>query len=1027
MLANRSTWAWKAFIGYGLVLALLYLIIPNDARIWIYDLHELAAIAAIGTGIAWRRPAHPRVWRLLGAGIALTALGDLVWTYDVVVRDREPFPSLADAGYLAGSLLVIGALGVLAYERARGFDAGTFLDSATLTLGCGTLAWVFLMAPYAADTSLSLVGRTISVAYPLLDVLMLGVLARLLFGGGPRSRVMDLLVLGVVAALVGDIVYGYLELAGVYADGDAIDLTWIMQFTFFGAAALHPAMGGLTRRMRSVSGGLTNRRLALLAVATLLAPVSLAVQWLRDESMSVPVLAVASALLFLLVLARLNGLVSVHRRAEARERTLRRAGASLGAATTRDEIVAAAQAAASALTEERATSVRASCDGGAFLSLMTRDTGDDVSQSPIRACELSLAEHPELRYWLGEPDVHARAIVAPLTVRDEPHGLIVAAGRSLPAGLARGFEALASQVALALESAALAEDLHRRRSEARFRALVQNAADIIAIVTPESTIRYASPAVERLCGWRPDDLTGTGLVNFVHPHDAFTLVRALSAPNGAKWEGDGFELRLKDTANGWRWCELRLSDRTGDDEIQGIVCTLRDVSERKELEDQLRHQALHDPLTGLPNRALFLDRLAHALARTGRTADTLAVLFIDVDGFKMINDSLRHGAGDELLVTLTHRFNGAIRPGDTVARFGGDEFAVLLEEATLDAAHGIAERLMALAALPTALGGREIAISLSIGIALKTGPETTPDDLLRAADIAMYVAKRQGKARAAVFDEGMTEQVMRRLELETDLRQALAQQEFEVYYQPVVALDSNRIVEVEALVRWHHPLHGMISPADFIPAAEETGLINAIGWWVMETACRQTLSWRATGSNGRGLTLSVNLSPAMFRQADIVERVAAILARTQLPPAALKIEITEGVMMQHGEETVAKLRRLKDLGLRLAIDDFGTGYLSLSYLQSFPLDVIKIDRSFVSTLGETPESLAIVQMIIGLARSLSLEVTGEGIETAEQLAQLQALGSDLGQGYLFARPAPAGVIGTLLAADTLELLALPAD
>jgi diguanylate cyclase (GGDEF)-like protein/PAS domain S-box-containing protein len=555
-----------------------------------------------------------------------------------------------------------------------------------------------------------------------------------------------------------------------------------------------------------------------------------------------------------------------------------------------------------------------------------------------------------------------------------------------------------------------------RASETRFRSLVANASEVIAIADAAGTLGYQSPAAERVWGYTPTQLIGRSAHDLVHPDDRAgaqaLFAQAVETPDATLTT----ELRLRHADGTWRDCEVVVTNRLDDPGISGLVATYRDVTERKQYERELSRLAFHDSLTSLPNRALFLDRLERALARAERHQRPVAVLFLDVDNFKVVNDSLGHDVGDQLLVTVAARLRACLRPEDTAARLGGDEFTVLLEDISEGReAEAVAERIAAALRAPIALPGRDVVVTASIGIALGAPGRNRPEGLLRHADLAMYRAKAGGKARWALFDQSMNDAAIERLELETDLRHALEQGEFRVYYQPIAHLKSGRISEIEALVRWQHPQRGLVSPAQFIPVAEETGLIVPLGQWVLEEACRQTQAWHAQYPGEPPLIVGVNLSARQFQHPKLVEDIARTLAQTGLEPRSLKLEITESVVMANGDATVATLHQLKALGVQLAIDDFGTGYSSLSYLQRFPVDTLKIDRTFVDRLGESAQDTAIVQSVVALAKTLHLSLTAEGIETAAQFDHLQSLGCDRGQGYYFAKPLPAAEVEGMLA------------
>ncbi len=463
------------------------------------------------------------------------------------------------------------------------------------------------------------------------------------------------------------------------------------------------------------------------------------------------------------------------------------------------------------------------------------------------------------------------------------------------------------------------------------------------------------------------------------------------------------------------------------DFLQSLANVLADALERQAVEDAIRERAVHDPLTGLPNRVLFVDRLEHALARLGRQDSLAAILFLDLDHFKLVNDSLGHHVGDELLAAAAPRLKHALRGSDTVARFGGDEFGILLEDIASERdAIDTAERIAATFARPFVLSGSEHFVTTSIGIALATGGERA-DELIRDADAAMYRAKDRGRARYEVFDEGMRGRAIERLRMENDLRRALERDQLRLEYQPVVSLKNFSLVGVEALLRWHHPDRGEIPPSEFIPIAEENGLIDPIGRWVLENACRQAAQWYGARPDSAPLAMSVNLSAVQVARRTLPELVRAALSSSGLDPACLSLEITETVMVRDADGLKDVLHALKALGVRLVLDDFGTGYSSLSYLTRLPLDVLKVDRSFVDGLGNEPRDTAITETIIAMSRALSLDVVAEGVETTEQVNELSRLGCTLAQGFHFSRALPAREITHALEHGPLWLPATRSD
>lgn len=557
-------------------------------------------------------------------------------------------------------------------------------------------------------------------------------------------------------------------------------------------------------------------------------------------------------------------------------------------------------------------------------------------------------------------------------------------------------------------------------SERRLHALFQHSSDMIAVLDERGIVRYVSPSVEAITGYTVDEVVGRSGLRALHEEDVARMQTLVVELRGRPGSSQTTVVRQHHRDGSWRYLEVVVTNLLHEPSVHGLVVNARDVTERVRYEQELAHRAFSDELTGLPNRALFMDRLSQALFQAdpdGHPA-LLGVFFLDLDGFKLVNDSLGHGAGDMLLAAVARRLARCIRPGDTLARFSGDQFAVLAKGIAREAdAYPLAQQMVETLRSPFELNGQEVFATASVGFTLTADRVGTvqPEDLLREADLALHQAKLQGKGSVAAFRSGMGAWASARLRLEADLRRAIERGQLRVYYQPEVDLRSGRMVGVEALVRWQHPERGLISPAEFVALAEDTGLIVPIGRWVLEEACRQGQRWLAYRQHGEPpLLISVNLSARQFAQPDLVEQVQQALQGSGLPAAHLRLEITESAVMANAESAVRTLQALKELDVSLAIDDFGTGYSSLSYLHRFPVDTLKIDRSFVGALGKDKHATVIVSAVVALAHTLGLDVTAEGIETAEQLARLRAVGCDRAQGFYFSPPVPARAIEGVL-------------
>ena len=1022
--------AWLMYLAGVALVTSVYLFGPAALNSGpVFNLIGASGIVAIALGSRLNR-AHRRLpWYLLAAGQAMFVLGDILGYNYVRFFGAEPtFPSVADPVYLSFYPLAVAGLLILIHQRTPTRDKASLIDSLIIAVGVGALSWVFLIAPQAQDGSLPLLTKLTSISYPVMDLLLLGIAIRLAVGGGRRGTSFYLLVGGAGALFATDSVYGWLLLHGGYETGAILDAGWILFYALWGAAALHPSMRSLAEPALEPDQRLTPRRLVLLAGATIIPSAVVIVQYLLGQESNVLVLAGSSVLLFSLVLSRMAGLVHRNERTVAREKALREAGAALVTATSREGIYAATMTATRALvggpratllywvgdTEGRLDVVASA--GGATACPTSLEYAALPEHARARLARRAIAEIPidDQGVAATNPGMDRRTMyLAPLFIREELRGVLVVVGDvSVARTTKEALVTLALEVALALESAALTEDLLRNRSEARFRSLFQHSADLVTVVSTDMRIMYASPSAEKMVGFRAEELETSLYSAMSHSDDVIHLTRFLQTILGLP-SGDSraIDMRLIRRDGTEVDVETVATNLVDDPNLRGVILNTRNVTERKAFERQLTHQAFHDPLTGLPNRALFRNRVEHALDGEFRGGGAVAVLFLDVDDLKTTNDTLGHAAGDEVLRQVGARLVETLRGADTAARLAGDEFAILLEGLGDELrATDTAERVMRVLSVPLSVEGREVSIGVSIGVAfaeLDGRGAAAADDLLGNADVAMYMAKDRGKGRYQIFEPNMHAVAIERLQLKSDLQRAVTEREFLVHYQPIIALRSGRISGVEALVRWRHPERGMLSPDRFIPLAEETGVINSVGRLVLEEACREGVILQRSCPQTPELTVSVNVSARQLQQPEFSAEVMGILSDTGLAAESLLLEITESAMMADMDLALLRLQELRGLGVRLAVDDFGTGYSSLNYIRQFPLDVLKLDKSFIDELGGTEGEIdAVTGAIIDLAQILELQPVAEGIETADQLQRLLELECELGQGYFFHKPMP---------------------
>jgi diguanylate cyclase (GGDEF)-like protein/PAS domain S-box-containing protein len=1000
MSATRMQACFGAWIA---ALTVVFYTLPQYAM-YSWATIGLSAAAAVLVGVRVHRPARRLPWYLLSAVLVSFTLGDTA--YNVLtdfLHIANPFPSLADGFYLLVYPMLAGALLIFIRSRSGAGNRAALLDALVPTAGLGLLSWVFLISPYVRDTDLGFVEKAVSSGYPLGDVLALAMLARLLTAGGRKPVALHVLVAGVASLLITDVIYGLRQLDGTWQVGGPVDAGWVLFYTATALSALHPSMRRLTMSEQipqSIAGG---RRLALMSVAALIAPAVLLIEDLNQGVTDAPMIATASGVMFLLVMARVAGLMQLQRETAARERTLRITGADLVAASSVDQAGAALTQAVTSLVptgEEHRWHMRgADAEPGAVTGIM--------SVSRVRIAGLPADVAAELAGF--EWALSAEAVSAGRTANGplRHNQVFLAAGEQVLTAIEPSFEALMAQTTMAVERITLTDEVNRRSSEDYFRALIQSASDVILIVGDDETIRYASPSALPVFG--RTDLIGMPLSRLIAGTDHAELRSLLDQVREGRGPRDGVDLTAVSGDDLLLQVECTCRDLRDDPAVNGLVVTIRDVTERRRLETDLAHQAYHDALTGLTNRAFFQSRLESAAHHATDRRQEVGVLFVDLDDFKEVNDSLGHAAGDQLLTTVGRRIIDVAGPLATVARTGGDEFAVLIEHVNEPAdAERVAMRIVAALADPIqvldATGAAHlIRGAASVGVA--TSSEAAGiSELLRRADVAMYGAKTGGKNTWQRYRDEMHDAMLRRLEMRSALNEAVAGGQMRLRFQPIIDLPTGQVAGLEALVRWQHPVRGLLGPNEFIELSEETGSVVEIGGWVLREALRTFAHWRTTEAGSFMRYVSVNVSARQFRTPGFVDEVREVLADTGADPRWLLLEVTESLVLHDADQVWRDLGELRAMGVRIAIDDFGTGYSSLSYLSNMPVDVLKIDKSFIDDILHNPQQMALVETIVSLARTLELAVVAEGIELDGHRTALADMGCSYGQGYLFSKP-----------------------
>jgi len=1129
--------AWTITVAVGLACVLGATLAGDAALVAVRAL--AGAYLLITYSIYLRRnPALQRgPWMLIliGGSLALiSALTRLI--HGLAAGVDGPFPSPAEVPGIIGYVFIILAARSFWNHRAKHRDLDSALDGLLVAAAASVVVFSAILSDYIRDAGIDPWARTGNVVYTILDLVLIGHVARLAVGPGVRNTAWRLIASATLLILLNDLFF----LLNTTGSEWGLTLAYIASPTAFllaAAAIQHPEASDIARTPMYASPILTRGRLLMLAAALLTLPAALLAALVRNTQPDLPVLVTGSAALAVLSLARIYLLFRAKERVADMDAALSESGRELLDASTGLEIAVAASKTIRLVVGEHARYAAVVGSEESSRQLVVRLEADAKAHIEPLAPD---RDAPNLWDTLAIEQSHPNFVALELGDHGQFGEMIVEVYGNLDTAFNLALQTMSAQITQALASMRLAEARFARRAEQRLTALVEQSADLVLVIGDDGTSQFASPNMTRVLGLDASHLLNSDPVELAHPDEAEALRNLIQAPSTADEVPLAIECRLRTSEGKFRWfdvttrdfsddpevggvvltardvneeraaklglkrseqwfrglvqnssdviavldeagiftyispsaqnlldarpdqlrgrnflellppdqttavdevrhalmattpgsrtievvleradggrriAEVTVTDLRNDPSVQGLVLNMRDITDRKRLEDDLRHQVLHDDLTGLGSRVQFTDQLHKALGAERRAGSSVAALFIDLDDFKNINDSLGHAAGDQVLVEISSRLQGRLRLHDRAARFGGDEFAVLLTDVYSESdVTLVADRIVAELSQPVDLLGHEVRLGVSVGIAIDEDGSQSPEDLLRAADVAMYDAKAKGKGRWALFEAEMADQTVERFEISNSLAAAIENDELMVYFQPILDLGSGRTAGVEALVRWNHPVRGMVNPGAFIPLAERNGLIVPLGRSVLEKSVEQVAKWRAIGHD---IYASVNISPVQLQRDGIVGEVLEIVDRAGLERDAVVLELTESALINDFDLVVDRIDSLRAAGLRVAIDDFGTGYATLRYADEFSADILKIDQTFVARL-ENQDDSTIVSTVLAIADGMGAETVAEGIEVPDQHRRLLSLGCRLGQGYYFARPAPADVIGRLLARE----------